>query len=182
MWAALSSGGRAVVMPYALMRSPEDAAEVLRAEAITVLSQTPTAFAALEPHPAGLCGAHGDLRRRGLGGPRGGCLLQCSSECSVYQHVWHHGDDSARHSTRMPENAGEARSPIGRPMDGLRTYVLDAQLQPVQPGETGMMYVAGPQVTAGYWGLLLPRPPASWPILSLAAARGCTAAMTWQRC
>ncbi|MDU2612749.1 MAG: AMP-binding protein, partial [Pseudomonas aeruginosa] len=51
------------------------------------------------------------------------------------------------------ENAGEARSPIGRPMDGLRTYVLDAQLQPVQPGETGMMYVAGPQVTAGYWGL-----------------------------
>ena len=154
MWAALSSGGRAVVMPYALMRSPEDAAEVLRAEAITMLSQTPTAFAALEPHlgqdsavrtvifggealearaEAAYCSAHPDVRFINMYGITETTVHVTAHECS--------------------ENAGEARSPIGRPMDGLRTYVLDAQLQPVQPGETGMMYVAGPQVTAGYWGL-----------------------------
>lgn len=154
MWAALSSGGRAVVMPYALMRSPEDAAEVLRAEAITVLSQTPTAFAALEPH----LGQDSAVRTVIFGGE----ALEARAEaayCSAHPNVrfinMYGITETTVHVTahECSENAGEARSPIGRPMDGLRTYVLDAQLQPVQPGETGMMYVAGPQVTAGYWGL-----------------------------
>lgn len=154
MWAALSSGGRAVVMPYALMRSPEDAAEVLRAEAITVLSQTPTAFAALEPH----LGQDSAVRTVIFGGE----ALEARAEaayCSAHPNVrfinMYGITETTVHVTahECSENAGEARSPIGRPMDGLRTYVLDAQLQPVQPGETGIMYVAGPQVTAGYWGL-----------------------------
>ena len=154
MWAALSSGGRAVVMPYALMRSPEDAAEVLRAEAITVLSQTPTAFAALEPH----LGQDSAVRTVIFGGE----ALEARAEaayCSAHPNVrfinMYGITETTVHVTahECSENAGEAHSPIGRPMDGLRTYVLDAQLQPVQPGETGIMYVAGPQVTAGYWGL-----------------------------
>ena len=154
MWAALSSGGRAVVMPYALMRSPEDAAEVLRAEVITVLSQTPTAFAALEPH----LGQDSAVRTVIFGGE----ALEARAEaayCSAHPNVrfinMYGITETTVHVTahECSENAGEARSPIGRPMDGLRTYVLDAQLQPVQPGETGIMYVAGPQVTAGYWGL-----------------------------
>src|ERR1700722_13202070 len=44
MWGALSTGGRLVVVPYPVSRSAEEFRELLAAEQITVLSQTPAAF------------------------------------------------------------------------------------------------------------------------------------------
>lgn len=39
-----------------------------------------------------------------------------------------------------------------RPAPGYRAYVLDARLQPVAPGETGSLYIAGAGVAQGYAG------------------------------
>ncbi|RRO99001.1 AMP-binding protein, partial [Corynebacterium bovis] len=53
----------------------------------------------------------------------------------------------------LPAGHATGTSPVGRPLDGLTVHVLDDRLRPVGVGGTGVLYVAGAQVSRGYVGI-----------------------------
>ena len=61
IWGALLHGGRLVVVPEAVARSPEDFHALLVSEQVSVLTQTPSAVAVLSPAGFGVGGV-GDRR------------------------------------------------------------------------------------------------------------------------
>ncbi|MER7188093.1 amino acid adenylation domain-containing protein, partial [Streptomyces hyaluromycini] len=160
IWGALLHGGRLVVVPYDVSRSPERFLRLLADERVTVLSQTPSAFHQLaaaeqERHadaarlalrtvvfggealqPARLA----DWRRRH--GPDGPALVNMYGITETTVHV--------THVDLGPEH--DADSVIGVPLADLRVHLLDERLRPVPPGMVGEMYVAGPGLGRGYLG------------------------------
>ncbi len=170
MWGALLHGGRLVVVPYWVSRSPEAFHELLATHGVTVLNQTPSSFSQLDAVDAtyGAARPLSSLRLVIFGGealdPRG-----------LERWLARHGDRNPRlvnmygitettvHVTLCDQGFGGSDGPhlsdqpsrrqaggIGRPLPGARTYVLDAQLQPVPIGVAGELYVGGWGVSRGY--------------------------------
>ncbi|MGI5392237.1 amino acid adenylation domain-containing protein [Streptomyces sp. CA-251251] len=163
LWGPLLYGGRLVVVPFTVSRSPADFLALLVAQGVTVLNQTPSAFYQLmqadQENPAlgdGLAlryvvfgGEALDLGRlsawyarhpEAAGGPR---LVNMYGITETTVHVTHRALDA-------DTVAGQAASLIGEPIPDLRLYVLDNALQPVPAGVSGEMYVAGPGLARGY--------------------------------
>ncbi|MFI9163604.1 amino acid adenylation domain-containing protein, partial [Kitasatospora aureofaciens] len=161
LWGALLHGGRVVVVPFEVSRSPEEFRELLDRERVTVLSQTPSAFYQLTAADAasGRSGAGSALRAVVFGGealdparlkgwaagqPDGGpVLVNMYGITETTVHVTHRTID--------PENPG-SDSVIGRGIPGQGVYVLDDALRPVPVGVAGELYVSGGQLARGYVG------------------------------
>ncbi len=160
IWGALLYGGRLVVVPYWVSRSPEAFYGLLTAEGVTVLNQTPSAFRQLIQAEEAI-GVAPDLKLRFV--IFGGEALELESLRPWFAR---HGDQKPRlvnmygitettvHVTYRPLDAGDlrlaGRSVIGEPIPDLTLYVLDPWLEPVPVGVPGEMYVGGAGVARGY--------------------------------
>jgi amino acid adenylation domain-containing protein len=160
-WGALLYGGRLVVVPFDVSRSPAAFYELLRREGVTVLNQTPSAFRQLAQTEANAVDGDGHWALR---------LIIFGGESLDVQSLepWfaRHGDNRPQlvnmygitettvHVTYRPIATSDTRemqgSPIGVPIPDLRVYVLDGRLRPAPIGIPGELYVGGSGVARGY--------------------------------
>ncbi|MEV5575415.1 non-ribosomal peptide synthase/polyketide synthase [Spirillospora sp. NPDC052269] len=157
LWGPLLSGGRLIVVDHETSRSPVRFASLLVDEHVTVLSQTPSAFYQLMPVTA----ADSMLRYVVFGGEalEPGRLApwyaRLGEDAPVLVNMYGITETTV-HVTelRLDEESAASGlgSVIGGPLPNTRVLVLDESLQPVAPGVTGEMYVAGHGLAQGYLG------------------------------
>ena len=145
IWGALLHGGRLVVVPESVARSPEDFHALLVTEQVSVLSQTPSAVGVLSPQ-----------------GLESAALLVAGEPCPAeVVDRWAPGrvmindygptETTVYASISAPLTAGSGAPPIGSPVPGAALFVLDGWLRPVPAGVVGELYVAGRR--GGVWVL-----------------------------
>ncbi|WP_139738823.1 amino acid adenylation domain-containing protein [Actinomyces wuliandei] len=165
----LLTGGRLVVVPYEVSRSPEEMLALLEAEEVTVLSQTPSAFAQLaaadaqrdeavaqEAQPGQVSQPGPGLRVVVLGG-------EAMDLDVVRRWFRRHPPGSPRvvnmygitettvHVTYLEVDEDTSGvSPVGRPLEDLAVYLLDEGGHPVPAGVVGEIHVGGAGVASGY--------------------------------
>jgi nonribosomal peptide synthetase DhbF len=160
IWGALLYGGRLVMVPYLMSRSPGEFWELLVRQGVTVLNQTPSAFYQLMKADqevgkdieglalryvifGGEALEHGRLgewyERYGESRPR---LVNMYGTTETTVHVSY---------VELDRSAVESRhSIIGRGIADLRVYVLEKSLKPVPVGVVGELYIAGAGMARGY--------------------------------
>ena len=144
IWGALLFGGRLVVVPDLVARSPEDFHALLVAEQVSVLTQTPSAVGVLSPQGLGsaalVIGAE----------PCPAELVDRWAPGRVMVNVYGPTETTMWASKSVPLRAGSGAPPIGAPVSGAAFFVLDGWLRPVPVGVVGELYVAGRGVGVGY--------------------------------
>lgn len=162
LWGALCYGGRLVVVPYWISRSPEAFCQLLRHEQVTVLNQTPSAFRQLIPEMSATMSPEEMTLRYVIFG--GEALILSSLQSWIERYGDMHPQlinmygitETTVHVTYRPISRAdvhahtEAKSMIGKPIADLYTYVLDRHLRPVPIGIPGELYVGGAGVARGY--------------------------------
>ncbi|WP_194813356.1 non-ribosomal peptide synthetase [Nocardia sp. XZ_19_385] len=160
IWGALLHGGRVVVVPWDVVRTPAQLWDLVVDAGVTVLNQTPSAFNALAEARSVSGRADSDLRMVIFGG-------EALNPAHLRRWYSAGGDDGPAlvnmygitettvHVTRLDlvaAHADRSGSPIGTPLGNMRVFVLDSALAPVPVGAVGELYVAGAQLARGYRG------------------------------
>src|SRR5262249_22533713 len=149
LWGALLYGGRVVIVSQSTARSPHEFYRLICAEGVTVLNQTPSAFAQLidaqgqQRHSLRVvifCGEALEPRKLRSWAARNGAehpqLVNMYGITETTVHVTYRPLTAA-------EIESESASVIGNPIPDLTVYLLDQDRQPVPIGAPGELYVGG---------------------------------------
>lgn len=158
--APLLTGGRVSIFDEESILDPAQLVGRVRREGITILEVVPSLLRAIL-----------DELQRGDSDPQSLVSLRClltTGEAlplelarewlKVYPQIpllnaygpTECSDDVTHHLIAKAPSAEVTRMPIGKPIANMRMYVLDSSLQPVPPGVSGELYVAGDGVGRGY--------------------------------
>jgi len=146
IFGALLRGGRVVVVPEEVAGSPEDLRALLIAERVSVLTQTPSAVAALPPE--GLESVA--LVVVGEACPAG--VVDRWAPGRVMVNAYGPTETTMCVAISAPLTPRSGLVPIGAPVPGAALFVLDRWLRVVPAGMVGESYVAGRGVGVGYLG------------------------------
>jgi amino acid adenylation domain-containing protein len=160
LWGALLYGGRLVVVPYLVSRSPDAFYALLGSQGVTVLNQTPSAFRQLVQAEIDAPARQKLVLRTVI---FGGEALELQGLRPWFER---HGDEHPRlvnmygitetcvHVTYRPISWKDVRdgqgSVIGEPLPDLQIYLLDEKQNLVPAGEPGEIYVGGAGLGRGY--------------------------------
>ncbi|MFD3841754.1 amino acid adenylation domain-containing protein [Streptomyces sp. NPDC058642] len=156
IWGCLLTGARLVVVPYFVTREPDRFRDLLVAEKVTVLSQTPSAFAQL------LEVDHTEVGVRVVvfgGEPLDARVLlrwfdrHPESACRVVNMFGI--TETTVHVTEQTltrKLALAATRSVGHALPGWHVYVLDQHGRLLPPGVAGEIWVGGAGVALGYLG------------------------------
>ncbi|MEW2441164.1 non-ribosomal peptide synthetase [Micromonospora marina] len=158
LWGALVSGGRLVVVPGRVARTPALMLDLVRLERVTVLNQTPSAFRRFAVAYLADEGPD-ELRLVVFGGERLDVAV-------LAPWIARRGDDRPElvnmygitevtvHATARRIVAADldrpSVSPIGRPLPGVRIELRDESGAVAPDGTPGELYVAGAGLARGY--------------------------------
>src|SRR5262249_29251228 len=151
IWGPLLYGGRLVIVPHAISRSPRELYDLVVRERVTVLNQIPSAFMQLIPVAQAAPAPLRHLRYIIFGGEalpmaRLRPWFECCGDTMPRLINMYGITETTVHVTyyavTLADTAQTARL-IGRPLPDLSLYILDRHGQPTPIGVPGEMYVGG---------------------------------------
>lgn len=148
LWPHLTSGCTLVIPPEGLLRNPEQLQEWLISNEITI-SYLPTLLASRLVRMS--WPSHTKLRYVYTGGD---ALRDYPVQGLPFRFVNEYGPAECTvfaSSAIVPSLSNPTRPPtIGRPIDGVKIYLLDDHLAEVPAGEAGEIYIGGEALARGY--------------------------------
>ncbi|HEX5121126.1 MAG TPA: amino acid adenylation domain-containing protein [Pseudonocardiaceae bacterium] len=152
LWVPLLGAGSVVIAPPGDL-TPSALADLVADHDVTSAWLTSALFNLLVEEDVRCLAA---LREVWVGGERVSApmLHRARQACQLTSFVNGYGPTETTvfatcHRVRAADEVG-TDVPIGRPLDGMRAYVLDELLSPVPPGVTGELYLSGVGVARGY--------------------------------
>ena len=146
------AGAQLVCMPH---YRPNDALRLVQTAGVTVLPGVPTMFALELNHPDFDPAACASLRTGIMAGaPCPPELVRRVREemgCKVLIGYGLTEASPAVTMTHLDDGPVTAAETVGRPLDGIELKVIDAEGQPLPPGEEGELCTRGYNIMTGYW-------------------------------